>query len=217
METNKGIESLRAAVLQDCNEGQGCFNENGCDHEFHRTVPQENPRLIEMGITTKCIRVSKCSHRYCDKYKWVLDRAKHYNELTGKPVEKVIEAWENARTYWYMNYYQECNQPHLENNAFLFYDDWVDMLNKRFGSFSNWTFKCPNCGHIQSVKDFVIKGFSPNEVATHCIGRYKKEVGVCDLTLEGLLKINKQSVIKDGKVFPVFEMATLEEAAQWKK
>lgn len=217
METNKGIESLRAAVLQDCNEGQGCFNENGCNNEFHRAVPEENPILIEMGVTTKCIRVSKCFHRYCDKYKWVLDRAKHYSELTRNPVEKVIEAWENNRTYWYMNYYQECNQPLLENNAVLFYDDWVKILNERFGTPANWAFKCPNCGHIQTVNDFVINGFPQDAVTTNCIGRYKKDDGGCDWTLGGLLKIHNQSVLKDGIVFPVFEMATLEEAAQWKK
>lgn len=106
-----GLESLKEAVQKDAREGNNCFNENGCDHEFYRMVPQENKALIEMGFTTACVRVSKCGHKYCDKYKWVLDRAKHYAEKTGRTTEEILQAWESKRTYWYMNYYQECNQP----------------------------------------------------------------------------------------------------------
>lgn len=29
-----GIKKLTEAVKRDCREGQGCFNPNGCDHEF---------------------------------------------------------------------------------------------------------------------------------------------------------------------------------------
>lgn len=107
----KGIERLKAAVQIDTERGQNCFNENGCDHEFTRMVPEDNPRLIAMGFKECCKRVSKCSHKYCDKYKWVIDRAKHYAEKTGKTYEEIIEIWESNRTYWYMNYYQDCNQP----------------------------------------------------------------------------------------------------------
>lgn len=107
----KGIESLKAAVLRDTERYENCFNENGCDHEFTRMVPEDDPALIAMDITQSCRRVSKCSHKYCDKYKWVIDRAKHYAEKTGKPYEEIIEIWESNRTYWYMNYYQDCQQP----------------------------------------------------------------------------------------------------------
>ncbi len=107
----KGIESLKASVQKDTVDGENCFNQNGCDHEFTRMVPEDNPALLEMGITQACKRVSKCFHRYCDKYKWVMDRAKHYSEKSGKSVEEIIKVWEENRTYWYMNYYQEVNQP----------------------------------------------------------------------------------------------------------
>lgn len=107
----KGIESLKEDVLRDCKNGENCFNENGCDHEFYRYVPEDNPKLIEMGITTACLRVSKCFHKYCDKYKWAMDRANHYAEKTGKSVEEIIEIWESDRSWWYMNYYQDGNQP----------------------------------------------------------------------------------------------------------
>jgi hypothetical protein len=107
----KGIESLKAAVQHDTEQYENCFNENGCDHEFTRIVPETNPKLIAMGFSESCISVSKCSHKYCDKYKWVIERAKHYAEKTGKTYEEVIEIWESNRTYWYMNYYQDSNQP----------------------------------------------------------------------------------------------------------
>lgn len=105
----KGIESLKSAVIYDTEMGENCFNENGCDHKFYRTVPSP-PNMKEFS-ETMCIRVSKCSHKFCDKYKWVIDRAKYYAENTGKTFEEIIEIWENNRTYWYMNYYQESNQP----------------------------------------------------------------------------------------------------------
>jgi hypothetical protein len=107
----KGIKSLREAVQRDTKQYNNCFNENGCDHEFIRIVPETNPGLIKMGIKTCCKMVSKCSHKYCDRYKWVIYRAKYYEEKTGRSFEEVIEIWENNRTYWYMNYYQDCNQP----------------------------------------------------------------------------------------------------------
>lgn len=57
----KGYEKLKATVIDDCNKGEGCFNHNGCDKE--RTT---------------------CFHRYCDKFKWIVNRAKHYGEVRFK-------------------------------------------------------------------------------------------------------------------------------------
>lgn len=107
----KGIETLKAAVMKDTIGGENCFNEKGCDHEFHRIVPEENQRLVAMGFKTACLCVSKCFHKYCDTYKWVVDRAAHYSEKTGIPVEDIIRVWEENRSYSYMNYYQDCNFP----------------------------------------------------------------------------------------------------------
>ena len=50
----KGIESFKASVQKDTFEGENCFNENGCDHEYTRIVPQVSPKLVEMGITQSC-------------------------------------------------------------------------------------------------------------------------------------------------------------------
>lgn len=207
-----GIEKLKEAVINDCSK-QNCFNENGCDHEFYRTVPQDNEAIREMGFATKCIAVSKCSHKYCDKYKWVIERAKHYAEKTGKTYEEIIDIWEANRNYWYMNYYQDSKQPLLEGDNVIFYDDWVKELKVRFGEDpKKWAFVCPACGHIQTAQDFIDNNIQDVErkVYFSCIGRYVKGIG-CDWTLGGLLSIHKHVIIKDGIAHPVFEMASIEQ------
>lgn len=210
----KGIDSLKDAVLRDTKEAENCFNENGCDHEFQRMQPETNPRLIEMGFTRCCRAVSKCSHKFCNKYKWIIERAKHYAEKTEKTFEEILEVWESDRTYWYMNYYQECNQPLLEGNGFYLYEDWVTELKKRFGDDpKKWQFVCPSCGNIQTIQDFIDYNIENPEgkVYYNCIGRYVQGKG-CDWTLGGLLKIHSTVVIQNGRPVPVFDMASVKEA-----
>lgn len=205
----KGLERLKAAVMEDCKGGENCFSENGCTKVMYADLPQDNPKLIEMGIKTKCVRQIKCFHDYCGKYKWIVERAHHYAEKTGKTVDEVIDIWEDDRSYWYMNYYQDSNQPLLSSSSIMRYEDWIAELKARFGEDSKkWAFKCPNCGNIQSPQDFIDNGLEEHKDHAYfnCIGRYMKGKG-CDWTLGGLFQINKVSVIKDAKIFPVFEMA----------
>ena len=54
-----GIKKLTEAVKRDCREGQGCFNPNGCDHEFIRHVPENDPSMMRLvkaniQIDTQC-------------------------------------------------------------------------------------------------------------------------------------------------------------------
>lgn len=132
----KGIESFRAAVKRDCDSGEGCFSEVGCTKQRYRYEPQENPALVEMGFKTKCVANTKCFHDFCGKYAWVMDRAKIYAERTGKTAEEVLEIWEEDRGYWYMNYYQECNQPiggtgMISTNRIAEMQEFLDGLNER--------------------------------------------------------------------------------------
>lgn len=209
--TIKGLPSLLEAVKKDCKNGENCFNENftGCTKVRHRTIPEDNPRLKEMGFKTKCVSTTKCTHDYCGKLKWILERADHYAEKTGKTREQILEAWENDRTYWYMNYYQESKQPELNSDKIISIEDFINQLETKYGKDRNcWLFKCPNCGHVQSVKDFYIEGVDDplNTAMFNCIGRYEKGKG-CDWSLGGLFQIHKLAVLKDGKVHPVFEIA----------
>ena len=205
----KGLESFKASVIKDCQGGENCFSENGCTKERYAHLPEDNQKLIEMGFKTKCVSQTKCFHDYCAKYKWVIERAKHYAEKTGKTVDEVMKIWETDRSYWYMNYYQECNQPLLNSESIINYEDWLSELKSRFGEDSKkWAFKCPSCRNIQTAQDFIDNGLEEHKdnVYFNCIGRYMKNKG-CNWSLGGLLKINKVSVMKDAKIFPVFEMA----------
>jgi hypothetical protein len=205
----KGLESFKASVQKDCEQYTNCFSENGCTKERYIYLPEDNPKLIEMGFKTKCVMNTKCSHDYCGKYKWVLERAKHYSEKTGKTVEEIMESWENDRGYWYMNYYQDCNQPLINSESVIEYDSWISALKEKYGEDSKkWKFKCPSCGNEQSIEDFLSHNIEEpeNKVYYNCIGRYVSGIG-CDWTLGGLFKINKVSVLKDAVVFPVFEIA----------
>jgi len=202
----KGIESLKQAVITDCEKHENCFSETGCTNEFYKTLPQDNPDLLQYG-KTKCVRSVKCFNNYCDKYKWVIDRAAHYAEKSGKTVNEVIEIWENDRTYWYMNYYQESNQPLLESDKIIPYEQWRADLIERFGKDpKNWEFVCPNCGNVQTLQMFLDHSVPDpeNKFYFSCIGRWVKGIG-CDWTLGGLLKVHTVSVLKDAEVFPVFE------------
>lgn len=119
-----GYEKLKASVIRDCESGGDCrtFNPEGCDKE-HCT----------------------CFHRYCDKFKWVIDRAKLYAEKTGLRWEDILSGWEKNRSYWYMNYYQEYNQPGFENGDEVRVFETLEELK---ASFKGKGFFCPVCKQI---------------------------------------------------------------------
>lgn len=75
---------------------------------------------------------------------WIIDRAKHYEEKTGISYLEIIDAWEEARNYWYMNYYQDCNQPLLNSDKVRVFDT-VDDYKKAVGIEG---FTCPKCEHV---------------------------------------------------------------------
>lgn len=210
-----GIETLKDSIQKLCNEGQGCFNPNGCDHEFYRKVPQDNPNLLKYSKTiTKC--VSKCFHKYCDKYKWVIERAKQYAERIGVSYEEIIACWEEHRTYSVLNYYQDCNQPPIKGEVkVMTMEEWNSMLRDKFGdNFSDWKFVCPVCGRVQSVGDFERHGIDSNLAYQHCLGRHvsigKKGEKDCNYTIHGLFCLAKTMVINDKCIpVPVFEPANV--------
>ena len=123
---SKGYESLVNKVKIDCDEGEGCFNPNGCDQKFRRSI--------------------KCSHKYCDKFKWIIDRAKHYAEKTGLNWEDILDSWEENCNYWYMNYYQEAKQPLIKGDKVRVFETVNDLLK----AVGNKNFRCPYCGEIST-------------------------------------------------------------------
>ena len=59
-------------------------------------------------------------HNYRQKLEWIVEKAKEYAEVLGVTPCEMLNAWENQRNYWYMNYYNEVNQLSLKNkNIYL--------------------------------------------------------------------------------------------------
>jgi hypothetical protein len=75
-----------------------------------------------------------------------LERANHYAEKTGLNASNILDTWEQYRSYWYMNYYQECNQPKIEIESVKVFDT-IDELTV---SFRGEGFRCPACGGVSS-------------------------------------------------------------------
>lgn len=108
----------------------------------------ENTMTIENSVGYKKLleAVEKDGHRndYREKLAWVVDRAKHYAEKTGLDAADILNAWEGRRNYWYMNYYQECNQPKIANETVRVFDTIAKLL-KAIGKSG---FRCPSCGGV---------------------------------------------------------------------
>lgn len=155
-----GYEKLKAAVIKDCtdHDGCGCFNPDGCNIEGAKIGKYGEPGY------------KHCTHRYCNTLKWAVDRAKHYSEKLGIPWEEILNSWESERNYWYMNYYQECRQPRIEGERVRVFDTVEDMM----ASIGKSGFRCPCCSGISS---------SPYECDT---GIVRSDGTVCDWKVYGL-------------------------------
>lgn len=130
----KGYEKLKASVMKDCIDGCNCFDENGCNVKNRSIGTYGNPEY------------RSCFHDYCNKFKWVVDRAKEYATVTGLDWNDILDVWEEKRDYWYMNYYQDSNQPHLDKgNVYIF-----ENVNEALKAFGETGFRCTACGGISS-------------------------------------------------------------------
>jgi len=85
-------------------------------------------------------------HDYRGKLEWVLERAKHYGSATGLNPEDILNAWEKSRNYWYMNFYQESNQPEIKGGNVRVFDTKDDLKE----SIGDTGFICPSCGGIST-------------------------------------------------------------------
>lgn len=113
----KGYESLVEKIKEDCEH----FDGSGQDKEK-----------------------TKCTCRHCNKFKWIIERVKHYGEKTGLDWKDILASWEESCSYWYMNYYQDCNQPLIEGERVKVFESVEDML----ASVGDKKFRCPACKGI---------------------------------------------------------------------
>lgn len=87
----------------------------------------------------------KWFHDYLAKAEWIQDRTLHYAEKLDLDPEKILSKWEELRTYWYMNYYQDSNQPLLKYGKVKVFDnveDFSNAIDRKQG------FRCPSCGKV---------------------------------------------------------------------
>lgn len=139
LKPEKGLESLIEATVRD-QRGEHHFPGRWCKHFEEDRCIERLRDYAETGIL--------CDHKceYCDKFKWAVDRAKHYAEKTGIPYEEFLKSWEEDRDYWYLNYYQECKQPEIKGDNVRIFDtiaDYHESLNQK-------GFRCPSCGQETS-------------------------------------------------------------------
>jgi hypothetical protein len=84
--TTPGYKSLKAAYIRDVQEAEAYRN------RFERKPMREKEEFLH-------------------KFIWVIARAKHYAHYYNTSVETILKMWEDKRTYWWLNYYQDCNMP----------------------------------------------------------------------------------------------------------
>jgi hypothetical protein len=80
-----------------------------------------------------------------EKLDWIIGRVKHYAEKTGLEAADILGVWEKHRDYWYMNYYQDANQPLLDGKRKIWIFETMDELKASIG---NSGFRCPLCGGV---------------------------------------------------------------------
>lgn len=85
-------------------------------------------------------------HDYDAKFQWAISRAESYGKALSLPPHEILDAWETARDYWYMNYYQDAKQPELEGGTVRVFETVEDLK----ASLEGPRFRCPWCGGISS-------------------------------------------------------------------
>ena len=123
----------------------------------------ENDREYQQG--------NKPFHDYKAKFNWVVERALKYAEKINCSPDEVLDAWEHDRSEWYMNYYQDYNQPDPEKVRV--YAN-IDAFKK---ACANKGFICPSCGGIST---------NPSRCDTHRLVKRGRKKIECDWSACGL-------------------------------
>ena len=110
-------------------------------------------------------------HDYRAKFRWVLARASNYAEKTGLDAADILDGWEKQRDYWYMNYYQDVNQPEIKDDNVRVFETSKDLL----AAIGKHEFRCPMCGGVAN---------NPYRCTS---GKFLDAKDVCDWKAYGLL------------------------------
>ena len=122
---SEGYKSLKAVILRDIARAR-----------------ESAKRGYSDGCGVK-LYTNSGKNQYSYQFKWIIDRAKHYSHKTGLSVSKILTAWEKDRNYWYMNYYQNANQPKIKGKNILVVESREDLR-----PYFKKGFRCPACGGV---------------------------------------------------------------------
>lgn len=95
--------------------------------------------------------------------------------------------------------------------------EWLEEAERRYGaSLRGVRFVCPSCQHVQSGRDFLDLGLTPEKAATvagfSCIGRFQPncsdafsgDPGPCNYAGGGLIRIAPIAVLIEGRAEPLY-------------
>lgn len=106
-----------------------------------------------------------------------------------------------------------------QNATAISFEEWKAEAIRRFGEApQGWKFKCPCCGHVQSMQDFADVGADINLAYFNCIGRHDGKHGAvqmgtkpgpCNYTGGGLFNLNPRAVLhpENASVLRIFDFA----------
>lgn len=77
---------------------------------------------------------------------YLRNKLAEYSNALDIPQEEILEAWEKDRSYNAINYYQEANQPAIENDNVKVFDNIEEMLK----AIGEQKFRCPACNGIST-------------------------------------------------------------------
>lgn len=157
--TAYGVESLAEAIVSDHIWAHKRARKNGIPKidvrgrscpEFHERRCAEALMAAEPGKPLSC----GLTCEYCEHMTFAVNRMAQWQEATGIDWRELMARQEESRDYWYMNFWQEANQPKIEGESVLLLDT-VDELREiagdglRCGSCHEVTrnpYECDKCG-----------------------------------------------------------------------
>lgn len=101
-------------------------------------------KAVQYDIDSK--RTFQTKEELWEKYDWIIKRAEHYANKTGLQADEILNAWEEDRDYWYMNYYQEANQPVIEGDNVRVFESVEEMME----NIGEKKFRCPSCNSVST-------------------------------------------------------------------
>lgn len=147
-------------------------------------------KAIEKDIKEK--RTFRTEKELWEVFDWIVARAQHYADHTGYTVDDILNTWEEKRNYWYLNFYQDANQPEINADEVYVYPNAQSLVE----SLDREKYRCPSCG-----------GVSENPYV--CTSGKINEGSVCDWKAYGLLKTLGNGVsifIRDeARVIEIFQ------------